>query len=100
MDFTSFVTHELIALPKALRFVKFESQEAGASAIVGSPMLGQILDQAAQTLWTKAPQLYPAPHDWPAVTAVPEARAACGPGKRRQNQLIWYRKLVQQSLYS
>ncbi|OUJ69501.1 hypothetical protein [Hymenobacter crusticola] len=76
MNFTSFETHELIALTKALGFVKFESQEAGASAVAGSPLLGQILDQAAQTLWAKEPKYYAAHQDWPAVTVVPEALAA------------------------
>jgi hypothetical protein len=82
MDFTSFETHELIALTKALGFVKFESQEAGASALAGSPILGQLYAQATQTLWEKAASAgvsnakYFLIHGWPAVTERPESLAA------------------------
>jgi hypothetical protein len=59
MDFSSFELPELIALSKALSFVKFEAQEPEASALVGSPVLGALFKSATETLWQKAAELYP-----------------------------------------
>jgi hypothetical protein len=79
MDLSSFSSHELTALVRALDFVRFESREPGAAALAGVPALGRLQALAAETLWTKvdtSTTAYFRTHGFPDVAQEPERMAA------------------------
>ncbi|TFZ65540.1 hypothetical protein E4631_15025 [Hymenobacter sp. UV11] len=73
MDFSSFEPHELTALSKALHFIKFESEDSGASTIAGSPILGALYAKSTEILWQKAaasgagPTKFFMANGWPSI---------------------------------
>jgi len=80
MDFSSFERYELTALVRALSFVRFESNELGASQLAGSPILHSLFEQASKSLWEKtaaetkaSTAIFFLTNGWPRIEEQPEA---------------------------